>query len=260
MTRDTPRFPGLPEDHLLYSPPDSLRAEWATTPRLALWALAMSLVALAGCDAQTRAALPALLRAAEAGRTDEVRALLAAGEDPNRTDASGHWTALTLAAGAGHLETMRALLAGRADPNWRGARETEWTPLLHAIHRNRLDAVEVLLAGGADVNLPLVCGRSPLKTAAGHGNTVMVRRLLDAGAEVSERALAAAISGVPDIDRFTLGHCQTDTVRALVERAPQAAVAEATDRLYLRVAGWLGCDEVVRLVESHQRPRPPTPE
>ena len=49
------------------------------------------------------------MRAAEGGRLDQVRALLAAGADVDAELSHGH-TALMLAAGEGHVEIVKVLL------------------------------------------------------------------------------------------------------------------------------------------------------
>lgn len=51
-----------------------------------------------------------LIRAAEAGQTEEVKRLLRAGADINATDADG-WTPYLAASSMGRLESMRVLKA-----------------------------------------------------------------------------------------------------------------------------------------------------
>ncbi len=89
--------------------------------------------------------------ASRSGSPVVVKALLAAGADPNRPDASGA-TALHLAAAAGNPDAVSALLEKGANPN---ARENEWgqTPLFFAAENNRASAIKVLLAKGADPTL-----------------------------------------------------------------------------------------------------------
>src|SRR5688572_28701411 len=75
--------------------------------------------------------LPPLLRAAEAGRTDEVRRLLEGGADVNeKFPELGGLTPLMLAAMRGHLDTVKLLLKAGADPNASGgvAHVGFWTP------------------------------------------------------------------------------------------------------------------------------------
>jgi uncharacterized protein len=86
--------------------------------------------------------------ASRSGSPAVVKALLAAGADPNRPDATGA-TALHLAAAAGNPDAVSALLEKGANPN---VRENEWgqTPLFFAAENNRAAAIKVLLAKGAD--------------------------------------------------------------------------------------------------------------
>ncbi len=169
------------------------------------------------------------------------------------------------AARSGDTEAIATLLAGGADPNQRWG-VNAWTPLMHAIHKNRQASVEALLAGGADVNAR--GGRqgiTALIMAAGYGYTGIVQLLLDRGADPfaettgGDSALAAAVSGVPDIDKFTVGKCQTSTVAALLKKAPGLKLKDnfygRAARLAARAAG---CADVVALIDraSHAEHAP----
>jgi hypothetical protein len=145
---------------------------------------------------------------------------------------------------SGDVQAVRAMLARGADPN---AAEgvNDWTPLLHAIHKNQLGSVAALLDGHADPNLA-VNSMTPLMMAAGYGYTPIVRLLLARGANPGLRdldgwtAVDYAVSGMTDIDRFTLFSCQDDTVRALIAgHAPR----EITPR-WRRWAKLKGCSSV----------------
>lgn len=69
-------------------------------------------------------------------------------------------------------------------------------------------------------------GLTALMMAAGYGNVNLVEALLERGADPylqnaqGETAISVAVSGVGDIDKFTLGSCQVDTVRVLVSKVP----------------------------------------
>ncbi len=121
----------------------------------------------------------------------------------------------------------RALLVDGADPN-RPAGGNGWTPLLHAVHTNQLATAEVLLEHGADVNRGGPDGTTPLMMAAGYGRDEMVMLLLRHGADVhrvsrdGSTALGFALTGISDIDRFTLFRCQDSTVALLACRHASA--------------------------------------
>ncbi len=159
------------------------------------------------------------------------------------------------AARSGDARTITTLLAGGADPNQRWG-VNHWTPLMHAIHKYQKASVEALLAGGADVNAAGPNGMTPLIMAAGYGYSDIVRILLAKGADPyaetvdGENALAAAVGGVPDIDKFTVGKCQTDTVAALLKKAPDLKLKDnfhgRAARLAARAAG---CTDVLTLIE-----------
>jgi len=162
---------------------------------------------------------------------------LSQGADPNQKDAGG-LTALILSTRAGAVPAVETLLRHGADPNLRGG-VNGWTPLIHAIHKNQSGAAKALLDSGAQLD---GCGRSgetALMMAAGYGYTPLVELLLERGANPRAatpdgyNVLAAAMGGVPDIDRFTVGHCQADTVRALKRRDPSLHLP---DNLWARVA------------------------
>ena len=133
---------------------------------------------------------------------------------------------LIAAARAGETAAIDRLIQAGADPNAKGG-VNGWTALMHAVHKNRGDSVVALLNGGADPNRRGDGGSTPLLMAAGYGYFDIVGILLDYGADAhatlanGDTALDLAIGGVADIDRFTLGNCQADTVKLLRARAPE---------------------------------------
>jgi ankyrin repeat protein len=134
-----------------------------------------------------------------------------------------HVTPLDIAARTGNVARIRALVAAGADPNAPGRGGTRWTPLLHAIHKGQRASVTALIEAGADVNRASPSGLSPLEMAAGNGQADIVRRLLAAGADPREPGVfTAAVSGgaMSDIDRPLDGTCNPEIVRSLLERAP----------------------------------------
>jgi hypothetical protein len=156
------------------------------------------------------------------------------------------------AARSGNVESIKRLVAAGADVNQRGG-SNNWTAVMHAVHKNQRGSVEALLDEGADANARTADGSTALMMAAGYGYTDIVEILLAHGADAAVEAdggwnaLAAAVGGVPDIDRFTVGRCQTETVKALLTRAPNLKLKDATS---LRAARLGGCAEVVRMVSE----------
>jgi hypothetical protein len=162
------------------------------------------------------------------------------------------------AARSGDVQAIHTLLAQGADPNQRWG-VNDWTPLMHAIHKNQKASVEALLSGGADANARGGHGITALMMAAGYGYTPIVQLLLDKGADPyaetrdGDSALATAVGGVPDIDKFTVGQCQTDTVAALLKKAPSLKLK---DNFYGRAARLAahaaGCADVLALIGKAQ--------
>jgi ankyrin repeat protein len=160
--------------------------------------------------------------------------------------------ALIGAARAGDVAEMRRLLKQGHDPDVRGG-VNGWPALMHAIHKNRRTSVEVLLQAGADPNARGNGGYTPLIMAAGYGYSDIVRLLLAKGADPrlttpsGLNALTAALTGTTDIDRFTVGDCQLETVRILKAAAPELKVA---DGLLTKAAHAGGCKEAWDVAHS----------
>ncbi|HVS15288.1 MAG TPA: ankyrin repeat domain-containing protein [Thermoanaerobaculia bacterium] len=151
---------------------------------VARWTLLVALVALVAlAPAAARAADPStpVADAAMAGDRATVRALLAAGADPNAAQGDG-LTALHWAATNGDAELAEMLL-------WAGARldaktrNGAFTPLLVAARAGRAAVVEVLLARGAPPDQATATGATALMLAAGGGDVPTVETLLAHGAE-----------------------------------------------------------------------------
>lgn len=172
-----------------------------------------------------------------------------------------------IASGASNAELDGALIAAsrsgatdvipelaRAGANLNGPSGVNgWTPLMHAIHKGRHDSVKALLSAGADPNRHGTGGGNPLTMAAGYGYSGIVAMLLSSGGDPLNQAhgftaLDYAITGVSDIDRWTLGKCQTETVRILLDKAPQLAARETAWERVVSLAGM--CSEVQQLVKE----------
>jgi ankyrin repeat protein/beta-lactamase regulating signal transducer with metallopeptidase domain len=132
--------------------------------------------------------LSPLLRAAHEGDLGEVRRLLEAGADPNRTETfEGRWqdgiqrSALGGAARGGHLEVARLLLGrgAQVDLTPRG----DASPLMIAAGHGHRDLVRLLLDAGADPSRVVPGDGTPLIATVRGGDRAIVRMLLAAGAE-----------------------------------------------------------------------------
>ena len=162
---------------------------------------------------------PELVEAAKRSDHEAVRALLAAGADPDAAWGDGttalHWAAHRdapalvadlLAAGAdidaaddhgitplalaclnGSRRVVDTLLAAGADPN--AARSNGETPLMTAARVGSLGAARSLLAAGADPDAAeAALGQTALMLAVAENHTPVARLLLETGADVSARS------------------------------------------------------------------------
>jgi ankyrin repeat protein len=115
-----------------------------------------------------------LINAARAGRTNEVRALIAEGADINATNTAGK-TALMMAANFGNARIVDMLLAEGANVNAKDTQES--TALIDAAYTGNLGVIKALLARGADVNATSKNGITALSMAKTMGNEAVVETL-----------------------------------------------------------------------------------
>lgn len=113
-----------------------------------------------------------LMFAAQFGRLDTVRELVAAGAQVNLHE-KGYYTALMLAAGNGHADVVRLLADAGADLD-----EVEftrkWTALIWSAKRGHTDTVRLLLQRGARRDLRDDRGRTALDWARMEGHAEVV--------------------------------------------------------------------------------------
>ncbi|HNW43453.1 MAG TPA: ankyrin repeat domain-containing protein [Elusimicrobiales bacterium] len=120
--------------------------------------------------------------------------------------------ALYNSAGKGDLAAVRALLAAGADPNEHTNLYANETPLHMAVWNSRIEVARLLIEHGADVNFEAVASSvghkkvfgTPLHYAACRGNVEMVQLLLESGANPDPGpGLCAGATGFDDIDMGT---------------------------------------------------------
>ena len=126
--------------------------------------------------------------------------------DPSARGADG-FTALHLAAFFGGPDTVKALLAAGADPDADAENPLHVRPLHSAVASRDIDSVRALLEAGADPNVRQQGGYTPLHGAAHAGDAEMVELLLahgaDPAAETDEGKDALALATGAAADALT---------------------------------------------------------
>lgn len=164
-------------------------------------------------DTTRREVFTPLMRAAESGRAEEVKAQIAEGADVNAKPYHG-MTALLLAAGEGHLEIVKLLLAAGADVNavlvtpHAGA----FTPLTYGLRSRNKAVVLTLIDAGAEVNPQNFCFLTPLSSVSmGSGDVEMIELLLAKGADINLKScggvtalMIAASDGSPEVVKMLI--------------------------------------------------------
>jgi ankyrin repeat protein len=196
---------------------------------------------LTGCSRETP-----LTRAAATGSVQEVQnALRGASLDETQG-------ALIAAIRNGNTSVIPLLVqAGAVLTTPNGV--NDWTPLEHAVHKRQLKSVQALLDAGAPVNQLDAHRRTALRWAAGNGYSEIVKVLLDRGAdprmedEDGINALDSAIFGLTDIDNFTAGNCQTETIKVILAKAPGLKPSQKASRM---AANMKNCGEIQQLIAT----------
>lgn len=134
-----------------------------------------------------------LFEAAAVGRRDILEGILEKEPELVSAYSPDGFTALGLACFFGSQEAVEVLLEKGADPNAVSKNQMRVTPLHSAVaHRDGPRALEMtraLVAHRAEVNVAQEGGWTPLHQAAAHGQTEIVRLLLEQGADT--QALSA---------------------------------------------------------------------
>jgi len=131
------------------------------------------------------AARDALLAAgAEVGPAEAAALGRLDGLDPDARSGDG-FTSLHLAAYFGGAETVRALLAAGADPDADAANPFGVRPLHSAASVGDRESVRALLEAGADPDVRQQGGYTPLHTAAHNDDAELARLLLVHGADAA---------------------------------------------------------------------------
>ncbi len=123
-----------------------------------------------------------LFKAAKSGDVKLLREVLDAGVDVGALD-SNKWTALHEACRYGQLEVVKALLAAGADPNLPHS-QNGFTPMVVAAFEvGHADIIRALVKGGAAPSLASAHGRTVLHQVAESGDVDALEALLQAGGD-----------------------------------------------------------------------------
>jgi uncharacterized protein len=193
------------------------------------------------------AAYRGLLAAASRGDTAQIEALLGSREAPDVRDAHGR-TPLHVAAYGGHHDAMRALVAAGANPN--ALENDRYDIVTIAAVANDVPTLKVALAlGGSAKNVTSRYDGTALIAAAHLGHAEVVRTLIRAGApldHVNNLGWTALIEAIVLGDG---GPRHTETLRALVEAGANVNLADRAGRTPLSLARERRYDAMVTLLE-----------
>lgn len=192
-------------------------------------------VALLSCTLPLAASGPESVKvdarvADAAGQRDlsAVRTLLKQGADVNGAQGDG-MTALHWAAEYDEIELTQVLVAAGAAPA-AGTRIGHYTPLHVAAKAGSARVIRRLIEAKADVNAVTTTGATPLQFAAASGSRDAIAALLDAGADVNAREPQWGQTPL----MFAAGMGRTEAVRLLLSRGADAAVTGTVVDLKLR--------------------------
>ncbi len=176
----------------------------------------------------------ALMLAAFRGHVEIVEALLAAGADVNLADGEGN-TALGNAAGSGDRRAVELLLDHGAEVN----PQTKFHPLYRAAVNGHVELVRRLLDAGADIDAPIWTGDTALACAyeADEAKGPVMRLLLERGArpDIPNRHRQTALHKLIANCPLSGRDEAPDLVNLLLERGadPAAADHQGVTPLYL---------------------------
>jgi uncharacterized protein len=146
-----------------------------------------------------------LMAAARTGRVDAVQLLLSRGSFVNAQDPFQEETALMWASAEGHLAVVKALLAAGADPNLKAhvstitERKNEdhpsgaFTALMFAVRNGHDDVVRALVQAGADLKATNADGATATIVAIVNDRLDLAKELLDLGADPNDGSLYFAV-------------------------------------------------------------------
>jgi ankyrin repeat protein len=208
------------------SNPESVRKVWKTAPRIVL---AMGLT-----------------------RHEQLKALLARGEDPNVCVLGA--SVLTLATASGDLEEVQILLDGGALPD-RPTDSAGGTPLLTALGMGQWEVARLLLARGADAqaatedrmtSLIELSGAYPSPPARRGEQAALAADLIDRGVGVDDQSIGSRTSAL----MMAAIRGNKELVQLLLRRGADPRLADRKGRTALDFASKKGHPDVVEVLSA----------
>jgi ankyrin repeat protein len=208
---------------------------------LAGWAGAA--VAQVPPSAADRASYTGLFGAAARGDAAEIKASRARGQSPDGRDGHGR-TPLHVAAFGGHHEAMRALVAAGADPN--ALERDRYDIVTIAAVAGDVPTLEVALALGSSArNVTSRYDGTALIAAAHLGHAEVVRTLIRAGAPLDHVNNLGWTALIESIVLGDGGPRHTETLIALVEAGANVNLPDRSGKTPLALAQGRGHDAMV---------------
>jgi ankyrin repeat protein len=189
-----------------------------------------------------------LLAAAAHGNAAQIRALLAKGENADVRDTYRR-TPLHVAAYARHHEAMRALVAAGADPN--ALENDRYDIITIAAVANDVPTLKLALELGASAkNITSRYDGTALIAAAHLGHAEVVRTLIRAGAPLDHVNNLGWTALIESIVLGDGGPRHTETLKALVQAGANVSLADRNGQTPLVLARGRGYNAMVKLLRQ----------
>lgn len=170
--------------------------------------------------------------------------------DPNVKDVDGI-TALEIAIQNNSIEAVKLLLKYGANVNiyreitnkYDNGSQEKWTrtPLLYALEQNyNAELAGILIANAAKVNVSGQFKITPLHLATRYGNTIIIDRLLDKGADINVRDV---LGNTPLFGAINRRSNSFNTTKLLIDRGAKVNIANKAGQTPLMLAASLPDEE-----------------
>jgi ankyrin repeat protein len=195
-----------------------------------------------------KSAYSGLLAAAAGGDAAEIRKLIADGDDLAVRDIRGR-TPLHVAAHGGHHQAMRALVAAGADPN--ALENDRYDILTIAAVANDVPTLKVALELGANPkNITSIHDGTALIAAAHLGHAEIVKTLIRAGAPLDHVNNLGFTAVIESIILGDGGPKHIATLKALVWAGADVNLPDRKGRTPYQMAQVLGHTAMMHVLES----------